>query len=113
MVERRQLWLTQALNQGENGGIDEANAQVGVGCEQIAHPAIVLVQQILYDERSRIDLIEDQREPIAGKPPAKPVHLRQHWRGYDSRLTCFREQTYTHTVIVVARIQGGVENAGV
>lgn len=113
MVKRRQLGLAQALDHSEDGGVDEADPKVRVGGEQIAHPAIILGEQILHNERSSIDLIEDQREPIAGKSPAEPIHLREHRRGHNSWLTCLREQTDTRIVIVVIRVQRGVENAGV
>lgn len=41
VVERRQLRLAQALHDREHCGIDEADAQVGVGVEQLRDALVI------------------------------------------------------------------------
>ena len=66
MIERGELRLAQTLDHGKHGGVDEADAQIGVGDEQRGCAAIVLGQQILDDERSAIDLLKQRSKRPAG-----------------------------------------------
>ncbi len=108
MVERGELRLTESLRHGENGRVDEANTQVGVGGEQLANTPVVAGQQILDLVRAAADLTEQYiyRSPVA-LPGREVVELDQHRRRQDPGSPGIRQQLRARRVICIVAVEGG------
>jgi hypothetical protein len=114
MVERRELGLAQSLDNCQNGGVDEANAQVGVGTHQLTDPLVVAVGQVLDGENARPNLVDDRRERSRTELPRNHViELCKHRRGHDPRAWYRAQQLRTGGVLRVLGINGGQQWAGV
>jgi len=112
MVERGQLWLPQALDHRENGGVDEADAQVGVGAQQLSDPGIIGHLELLNQERAATAIVEKPHEGIDLRRAIQQVlDLDQRRRGHDPILTDLLEQPRARDVVVIARLDRGEKDA--
>ncbi len=114
MVECRELRLTEALRHGENRGVDEADAQVGVRGEQLANTSVVAREQILDLVRAAVYLAKQHvdRPPIA-LPRREVVELHQHRRWQDPGFPGIRQQVGARRMICVVAVKSGPQRTGV
>lgn len=62
MIERCELRLGEPLYHRENRAVNEAHLQIAVGAQQLIHPLVVSIDQILDDQRAASNLIEHRTE---------------------------------------------------
>jgi hypothetical protein len=112
MIERGQFGLAQALDHGEHGGIDKADAQVGVCAHKLSDAHIVLRAQGQNIELASIDGLEQRREGIGPNLAREEVvELDQHGRSNHPPLARQPEELHTVLVMCVAGIQSGNDGA--
>jgi len=114
VVESCQLALSKPLDDGHHRGVDEAQAQVAVALQQIAHPRIVRAHE--FDDRDRLVLhiCEERRkghwtEPVAGEP----VELDDDGSRNKQRLVRVRQELCAGLMVGVGAVHCGVERTGV
>ncbi len=93
---------------------DEADAQVGVGGEQLAHTSMVARHQILDDIRALLDLVKKRIDgSTIHAACGELVELDQHRRRHDPHSTRFSEELHAGGVIAIVAVEGGPQRASV
>jgi hypothetical protein len=112
VIERRELGLAQPLYDSQHGGVDEADAQVGVGFEQLADTRVVDRLESLHQERFPATVLEKPHERVHLIGASQQIlELYQHRRGHDPVTTALLQQGCAGLVILVARLDRGEEGA--
>lgn len=114
MVERSQLWLSQALHHSQYGRIDEADAQVGVSGEQGAHTCVVDGLQLVNKERLTLTVLQKPHERVdLTRATHHVLDLHEDGCRHNPILAALLEQPRARDVIVVAGLDGGENYSGV
>jgi len=114
MVERGQFRLAQALDHGEHGGIDETDAQVGVGSHQFSRAHVVLCAQRKDVELAAVHGLEQSRKRIRSNLAGEEmIELHQHRRYDHPPLAPQPKEPHTRIVVRVVHVQGSDDRAGV
>jgi hypothetical protein len=112
VVERRELGRAQALNDRKHGGVDEADAQVGVGRKDLPNAPIIARGEILDLVRAPVYFIEHRCDGIAAQlTRGQEVELNQDWRGHYPRSPRSAQQSRTSGVLLIFRVDRGEQRA--
>lgn len=110
VIERGDLMLAQALDDGEHRGVHEAEAQVVVGRHERSRSRVVAVDEILDDECSALHVVEEAGERVRGD---EVVELDEHRRRHDSRIAPSPQQLCAANVVAVVAVEQRDERPGV
>jgi hypothetical protein len=114
MVKRRQLRLAQALHDSKHRCIDETDAQVGVGREQLSNPCVVGHLELDDLEGTPTAIFKKRHEGVDLRCSIQQMlNLDQRRCRHDPLLTGTLEQLGTRDVVVIARLDSGESNAGI
>lgn len=112
MVERRELGLAQTLHDREHSRVDKADAQVGVGGEDLSHPPVVGWGEILNLVCAPVYFIEHRCDGVAAQlARGQMVELDDDWRGNDPRSPRVAEQSRAGRVLLILRVDRGEQRA--
>lgn len=111
-IERRKLWLAQALHDGEHCSVYKADAQVCVCLKQFSRSLVVCVDEVSNLERSTSDLVEDCcKRATTQFARNHVVDLYEHRRGDDPRLPRVAQQLCASRVLLVLGVEGGEQRS--
>ena len=119
MVQRCQLRLTQALGDGKDGRVYEADVGVFIASAQVAHAKVVRRDWILYPVRAVADVIKDGEEACRIAPCVQQLidfnedRRREDRRRQDENLSVISNHRSGRGMSRIATIEQGVQHAGV
>jgi len=93
MIERRELPLFKAFDDGEDCGIDVADAQIAVPGPELKDALVIVCHDVFDADHATPclpeDFVERRGEPLLTAPV---VDFHEHWRGDDQLLTSAEER---------------------
>jgi hypothetical protein len=111
---RVELGLVQALHDGHDRCIDEADVGIRVPVAELPNPPIVLRLEVLDNVGAVEDVIKKCGEHTRVEPLANPVvHFHDDRRWDDERFRGFLDQLPTCPMAVIPTIQRRVEQTGI
>lgn len=114
VVEGGELRLAEALDDRQNGAVDKADLQVGVGAHQLGDTPIVLDGQVLDLKLSGPDRVEQGGQGICSElAPEKVVDLDQDGTRHDPSLGTALKKRSAASVLLVVSDHRGNQGAGV
>ncbi len=114
MVESGQLCFSETLDNGDNGGVDEAEWEIPVTVEELADTAIVLHPDIDDPQPTSVDVGKEGEKRIWMEPlPCKPVQLDENRRRDDHLFVDGLQEACTLVMVLVRAIHGRVKGAGI
>ena len=72
-VEGGELWLTEALDDGEDSGVDEADVGICIAFDDLQDAVVILGEQVLDKEESTADIPEKSETSRIPQHAANPV----------------------------------------
>lgn len=114
MIESRELWLVETLNDGHYSGVNKPKIRVRITFAEVSHTTIVIGQKIFDPIRSAYDVLQEDQQNTCMKPLPDPVvHLKQH-RSRDHEWLCgLFDQAPRTRVGGISTVQRRVQRPGV
>jgi hypothetical protein len=114
VVERGELGLAEALCDGQDGAVKEADFEVGVGPHQLGRSVVVACGQVLDGQLAGLDRIKHLRERLGAEFPSEHVvKLSQNRRGDNAPFRVGLEQRGAALVVGVVGDHRCDQRAGV
>lgn len=113
-VEGSEFRFTEALDDGENGGVHEADVGISVAIAKIADATVVRWLKVFHLECAGDDVVEEGRQHACMQSCVHPVvYLYENGGGNHQCLLGLFDETAAGDMIGIATVQRGVEGAGV
>jgi hypothetical protein len=114
MVEGGELGFVEALDDREDGAVDEADVEVRVGAEKLRDAVVVGAGEVFDVECAALDVAEQRYECVRAEVAGEEViGLDEDRGGDDASLPCVCEQLGAGAVIPVAAVECADDDAGV
>lgn len=114
LVEGEDLSDPQTLGDGDDGDVNTAEPQAGVGANELRHPTDVAERQGRKRERPVVERVQERS--LAARPEL-PLHqmadLGEDGRGEHDRAWRVLDHLHTALMVLVARVRNGDGGAGV
>jgi hypothetical protein len=104
-IERRQLRLSEALDDREDGGIDKPDPEILVLPHELSNPYVVRSEEVLDLVRAAADVVEEGGKCAGADEIAEVIDLDQDGRGDDAALAGVPQQRCARTVGLVAAVE--------
>ena len=114
LIERRDLWLPQALGQCDDAGIDDAEREVGISRLQLAAAGKVGARWRFDAVNPRQQIVQKDEPRLLREPAAAPVVELGKDEGWDHEvLVRIRQQPRAAVVIWISGIERGEQRTGI
>ncbi len=113
-VERRELRLSEALDDGKNCCVNEADAEVTVVSPHFEHAFAVIARELHDLEGLALNISKHAVEGVVDPFVCAPVvELHEDGTRYQAPLTCRSQQLETHSVVRIAAVERREQRPGV
>jgi len=113
-VQRGQLGLVEALDDGQDSRVHEANVGIGIAVAELSDPAVILRQHFLHKVGAFLNVVQEGNQDTRMQPSMDPVvQLDENRCGDDERLCGRLNEMATSAVIGIATIKRGVKWPGI
>ena len=114
VVEGRKLRLAESLDDGQDGGVDQAYVSIGVSVTHFSDAPVILGLKIFNEVRTGDEVVQERHQHPRVQASVNPVvQLHEHRRRDDERLVCLFDEHPAAKMVGVGAVQRRVNGARV